>query len=75
MEKACRIIIDDILDGKITARKQLEVKKRQLCRDLKLSKFMSNADILEQNLKKRKSFLQSLKKSLPEQSQALRLLR
>ena len=47
MEKACRIIIDDILDGKITARKQLEVKKRQLCRDLKLSKFMSNADILE----------------------------
>lgn len=47
MEKACRIIIDDIFDGKITTRKQLEVKKRQLCRDLKLSKFMSNSEILK----------------------------
>ena len=47
MEKACRIIINDILEGKITTRKELEVEKRQLCRDLKLSKFMSNADILE----------------------------
>lgn len=47
MEKACRIIIEDILDGKISTRRELEVEKRQLCRDLKLSKFMSNADILE----------------------------
>ena len=47
MEKACRIIIDDILDGKISTRRELEVEKRQLCRDLKLSRFMSNADILE----------------------------
>lgn len=47
MEKACRIIIDDIINGKISTRRDLEVAKRQLCRDLKLSKFMSNADILE----------------------------
>ncbi len=47
MENACRIIIDDIVDGKITTRKELEVEKRQLCRDLKLTRFMSNADILE----------------------------
>ena len=47
MQKACRIIIEDILDGKISTRRDLEVKKRQLCRDLKLSRFMSNADILE----------------------------
>ena len=47
MEKACRIIIEDILNGKISTRRDLEVEKRQLCRDLKLSKFMSNADILE----------------------------
>lgn len=47
MKKACRIIIDDIINGKISTRRDLEVSKRQLCRDLKLSKFMSNADILE----------------------------
>ena len=47
MEKACRIIIEDILKGKISTRRELEVEKRQLCRDLKLSRFMSNADILE----------------------------
>ena len=47
MEKACRIIIEDILEGKISTRRDLEVEKRQLCRDLKLSRFMSNADILE----------------------------
>ena len=47
MQKACRIIIEDILDGKISTRRDLEVEKRQLCRDLKLSKFMSNADILK----------------------------
>ena len=47
MEKACRIIINDILTGKISTRRDLEIKKRQLCRDFKLTKFMSNADILE----------------------------
>ena len=47
MQKACRIIIEDILNGKISTRRDLEVEKRQLCRDLNLSKFMSNADILE----------------------------
>ncbi|WP_458456731.1 tRNA uridine(34) 5-carboxymethylaminomethyl modification radical SAM/GNAT enzyme Elp3 [Methanobrevibacter sp.] len=47
MKKACRIIINDIIDGKISTRRELEVEKRQLCRDLKLSRFMSNADILE----------------------------
>ena len=47
LDKACRIIIDDIINGKITNRRELEVEKRQLCRDFKLSKFMSNADILE----------------------------
>ena len=47
MENACRIIIEDIINGKITTRRDLEVKKRQLCRELKLSRFMSNADILE----------------------------
>lgn len=65
MEKACRIIIDDILDGKITARKQLEVKKRQLCRDLKLSKFMSNADILEYAKPEEKEIVSAIVKKKP----------
>ena len=65
MEKACRIIIDDILDGKITARKQLEVKKRQLCRDLKLSKFMSNADILEYAKPDEKEIVSAIVKKKP----------
>ncbi len=65
MEKACRIIINDILDGKITARKQLEVKKRQLCRDLKLSKFMSNADILEYAKPEEKEIVSAIVKKKP----------
>lgn len=65
MEKACRIIIDDILDGKITARKQLEVKKRQLCRDLKLSRFMSNADILEYAKPEEKELVSAIVKKKP----------
>lgn len=65
MEKACRIIIDDILDGKITARKQLEVKKRQFCRDLKLSKFMSNADILEYAKPEEKEIVSAIVKKKP----------
>ena len=47
MKDACRIIIDDIIEGKISTRRDLEVRKRQLCRELKLPRFMSNADILE----------------------------
>ena len=42
MEEACRIIIEDIINGKITTRRELEVEKRQLCRDRNLKKFMSN---------------------------------
>ena len=47
MKNACRIIIDDIIEGKISTRRDLEVRKRQLCRELKLERFISNADILE----------------------------
>ena len=48
MDTACRIIIDDIISGKITTRRELEVEKRQLCRDRNLKKFMSKQqDLLE----------------------------
>ena len=65
MEKACRIIIDEILEGKITTRRDLEVKKRKLCRELKLSKFMSNSDILEYAKADEKETVSSILKKKP----------
>ena len=65
MEKACRIIIDDIINGKISTRRDLEVEKRQLCRDLKLSRFMSNADILEFAKPEEKDFVSGILKKKP----------
>ena len=65
MEKACRIIIEDILNGKISTRRDLEVEKRQLCRDLKLSKFMSNADILEYAKPEEKEIVSGILKKKP----------
>ena len=65
MEKACRIIIDDILEGKISTRRDLEVEKRQLCRDLKLSRFMSNADILEYAKPEEKEIVSAILKKKP----------
>ena len=65
MEKACRIIINDILNGKISTRRELEVEKRQLCRDLKLSKFMSNADILEYAKPEEKEMVSGILKKKP----------
>ena len=65
MKEACRIIIDDIIEGKISTRRDLEVRKRQLCRDLKLSRFMSNADILEYATAEEKELVSdTLKKKL-----------
>ena len=65
MERACRTIIKDILEGKIMTRKELEVEKRQLCRDLKLSKFMSNADILEYAKPEEKEVVSGILKKKP----------
>lgn len=65
MEKACRIIIDDILNGKISTRHDLEVEKRRLCRDLKLSKFMSNSDILEYATSDEKEIVSGILKKKP----------
>lgn len=69
MKNACRIIINDIIEGKISTRRDLEVKKRQLCRDLKLSRFMSNADILEYATDEEKELVSdTLKKNQLEQN-------
>ena len=65
MEDACRRIIDDIISEKITTRRELEIEKRQLCRDLKLSKFMSNADILEYAKPEEKEIVSRILKKKP----------
>ena len=65
MEKACRKIIEDIISGKISTRRDLEVSKRQLCRDLKLSRFMSNADILNYATLEEKELVSGILKKKP----------
>lgn len=47
MEQACRLIINNILEGKVKSRQDLEKIKRKVCREFDLEKFMSNIDILE----------------------------
>ena len=47
MENACRFIIDEIIEGRVKNKKDLEKVKRTACRDFKLMDFMSNSLILE----------------------------
>ncbi|MDR2966529.1 MAG: tRNA uridine(34) 5-carboxymethylaminomethyl modification radical SAM/GNAT enzyme Elp3 [Methanobacteriaceae archaeon] len=47
MSEACRLIINNILEGKINSRDDLEKIKRKICREYNLKKFMSNIDILD----------------------------
>ena len=70
MKKACRIIIDDIVNGKISARRELEVEKRQLCRELKLSRFMSNADILGYATDDEKEIVSDILKKKPTRTKS-----
>ncbi|WP_296807171.1 tRNA uridine(34) 5-carboxymethylaminomethyl modification radical SAM/GNAT enzyme Elp3 [uncultured Methanobrevibacter sp.] len=70
MKEACRIIIDDIIEGKISTRRDLEVRKRQLCRDLKLSRFMSNADILEYATAEEKKLVSDTLKKKPTRTKS-----
>ena len=70
MKDACRIIIDDIIEGKISTRRDLEVRKRQLCRELKLSRFMSNADILEYATDEEKELISDTLKKKPTRTKS-----
>lgn len=47
MRDACRLIIDDIISGKIKTGQDLERAKHRACREFKLKKFMSNSEILK----------------------------
>lgn len=65
MDKACRIIIEDIINGKINTRRELEVEKRNLCRTRKLKSFMSNSVILEHASLEEKKIVSNLLKKKP----------
>ena len=47
MENACKLIINQIIKGKIKTKKDLEKAKHKACRDYNLEKFMSNSMILQ----------------------------
>jgi len=47
MENACRFIINEIIEGRVKNKKDLEKLKLKACRDFKLMEFMSNSLILE----------------------------
>ena len=70
MKDACRIIIDDIIEGKISTRRDLDVRKRQLCLELKLSRFMSNADILEYASEEEKELVSDTLKKKPTRTKS-----
>ena len=47
MEEACRLIIEKVIQNKITTKKELEKLKIQTCRELNLPGFMGNSKILQ----------------------------
>jgi elongator complex protein 3 len=47
MEDACRFIINEIMEGNIKTKRELEKLKLKACRDFKLMEFMSNSLLLE----------------------------
>lgn len=50
MEEAYRFIINEIIQGRIKSREELEKAKHQACRDYNLKGFMSNSQILKKLL-------------------------
>ncbi|MDR0901035.1 MAG: tRNA uridine(34) 5-carboxymethylaminomethyl modification radical SAM/GNAT enzyme Elp3 [Methanobrevibacter sp.] len=65
MEKACRLIIDKILNGEINTRRDLEKFKREVCRNFDLMKFMSNSDILKHAKPHEKEMVSKLLRKKP----------
>ena len=47
MEDACRFIINEIIEGRVKSKTDLEKAKLKACRDFKLIEFMSNSLLLE----------------------------
>lgn len=47
MQNACKFIINQIMEGKVQNKKELEKLKLKVCRDFQLKEFMSNSLILK----------------------------
>ena len=47
MEDACKFIINEIMEGRVKTKRDLEKVKLKACRDFKLMEFMSNSLLLE----------------------------
>jgi len=65
MESACRLIIEEIIKGKVKTRDELENVKRQVCKDFKLKKFISNSTILKYATKKERKVIEELLRKKP----------
>ncbi|MCL2156916.1 MAG: tRNA uridine(34) 5-carboxymethylaminomethyl modification radical SAM/GNAT enzyme Elp3 [Methanobrevibacter sp.] len=65
MKEACRLIINNIIKGKIDSRQDLEIIKRKVCREYNLEKFMSNIDILESATKDEKEIVANVLRKKP----------
>ena len=57
MEEACRLIINEILEGNIKTKNDLEKAKLKVCREFQLEKFMSNSMILRNATSKERKII------------------
>lgn len=65
MEEAYRFIINEIIQGRIKSREELEKAKHQACRDYNLKGFMSNSQILKKATPAERTVLAPLIKKKP----------
>ncbi len=65
MENACRFIINEIMEGKVKSKKDLEKLKLKACRDFKLMEFMSNSQLLENATKSERAKISPLIRKKP----------
>lgn len=65
MKEAGRAIIEDILEGKIKNRKDLEKAKFQVCREHKLDRFPRNSEILQMAREDEKEIITPILKKKP----------
>ena len=65
MENACRFIINEIMEGNVQSKKDLEKLKLKACRDFKLMAFMSNSQLLENATKSERAKISPLIRKKP----------
>jgi elongator complex protein 3 len=63
MENSCKLIIENIQNGNIKTKHDLEIAKRKACSEFKLDKFMTNSKIIEYaSVNEKKDILSILQK-------------